>query len=125
MVYFSSSLALAALELLVHIGYERALREHYAIPVEFDETLVRRLEEEQLPENWTAVAAIPETQALGDAWAKRGTSALLAVPSAVVPRELNYLLNPKHPDASLLNIGEPEVFLYDPRVLKERPLSLE
>lgn len=125
LVYLSSSLALAALELLVHIDYERALRNHYAIPVAFDEALVRRLETEQLPENWTAVAAIPVTQALGDAWAKSGTSAILAVPSAVVPRELNYLLNPKHPDASRVNIGEPEMFLYAPRVLKERPLSSE
>ena len=117
-VYLGGSLALAALELLVHIDYERALEEHVAIPVDFDEPLLLRVEESGLPESWNTPEGLAYTQALGDAWADRGASALLAVPSRVVPVERNYLLNPEHPDAERVAIGEPRPFRYDPRLLK-------
>jgi RES domain-containing protein len=117
-VYLGGSLALAALELLVHIDYERALQEHRAIPVDFDESLLLRVASDSLPGNWAASEGLVHTQALGDAWVRQGASALLAVPSRVVSVEPNYLLNPQHPDAKLIRIGTPQPFRYDPRLLK-------
>jgi RES domain-containing protein len=122
-VYLASGLALAALELLVHIDYQRALEHHLAIPADFDEQLLRYLDTADLPANWTSPAAISYTQAIGDAWIRRKASVLLAVPSAVVPQELNYLFNPNHPDAKDVEIGRPEPFEYDPRLLKPPPLG--
>lgn len=119
-VYLAGSLSLAALELLVHIDHHRALQEHYAIPVSFDERLVLHVDRDDLPEDWLSPGAIPKTQALGDAWIRSNASLLLAVPSAVIPQELNYLFNPKHPQAGSLTIGEPQPFRYDPRLLKLR-----
>lgn len=110
-----------ALELLVHIDYYRALQEHYAIPVSFDERQVLHVDRGDLPEDWMSPGAIPTTQALGDAWVRSNASVLLAVPSAVIPQELNYLFNPKHPQAGSLTLGEPQPFRYDPRLLKLRP----
>lgn len=117
-VYLASSLALAALELLAHIDYERALKEHIAIPIDFDEALLLSVELAVLPESWGTPSGLAYTQALGDAWVERGASALLAVPSRVVPVERTYLFNPKHPNAEKVSVGQPQPFRYDPRVLK-------
>lgn len=116
MVYLANSLSLAALELLAHIDYERALSEFKALSVDFDEILLLKVETASLPENWGEDLAY--TQALGNAWIERKASALLAVPSRVVPVERNYLLNPAHPDADRIQLGKPQPFRYDPRVLK-------
>ena len=116
MVYLASSLSLAALELLAHIDYERALSEFKAVSVDFDETLLLSVDAVSLPKNWGEDLAY--TQALGNTWVERKASALLAVPSRIVPVERNYLLNPAHPDADRIRLGEPQPFRYDPRVLK-------
>ena len=118
LVYLASSLALAALELLVHIDYEQALREHIAISVTFESDLVLSVKPQDLPATDSRMGAVAKTRALGDAWVRSEASVLLKVPSIVVPAEDNYLFNPKHPGAAELSIGDAEVFRYDPRLLK-------
>jgi RES domain-containing protein len=44
-------------------------------------------------------------------------SAVLAVPSVIVPGEPNLLLNPAHADFKSIAIGKPEPFSFDPRLL--------
>jgi RES domain-containing protein len=45
-----------------------------------------------------------------------GRSAVLKLPSAVVPEEFNYLLNPAHPDFGKIRIAKPRAFKADPRL---------
>lgn len=45
-------------------------------------------------------------------------TAVLCVPSIVVPSEYNYLLNPPHPEFSRIQIAKPEPFAFDPRMWK-------
>lgn len=45
-------------------------------------------------------------------------SAILAVPSVLIPEETNYLLNPAHPDFKKVKIGEPEVFTFNYRIAR-------
>jgi RES domain-containing protein len=59
-----------------------------------------------------------ELQALGADWIKRASSVVLAVPSAVIPAETNYLLNPVHPAFGKIEIGAPEPFITDLRLAK-------
>ena len=87
-----------------------------ALCVDFDETLLLRVDVASLPKNWGEDLAY--TQALGNTWVERKASALLAVPSRIVSVERNYLLNPTHLDADRLRLGEPQPFRYDPRGLK-------
>ena len=54
---------------------------------------------------------------MGDAWARAARSAVLALPSVIIPGELNYLLNPAHPDFKTISLGKPEPFAFDPRLL--------
>lgn len=119
MVYLASSLALAALELLVHIDHERALASFVAVPVAFDEALVLAVDPLSVPGDFPAPGTIPLTQAIGDAWVERGASAILRAPSAVVAGEVNFLLNPKHPDAGRVERGEARPFTYDRRLFKK------
>jgi RES domain-containing protein len=116
-VYVAGSVALAALEMLVHVD-SSILPANVRIPCTFTEALVRRLDRSQLPSNWQSSPAPPELQQLGDRWLNAGASAILEVPSAVVEIESNYLLNPAHPDFRRIQIGEASPFEVDLRLLK-------
>jgi RES domain-containing protein len=41
---------------------------------------------------------------------------VLAVPSAVIPQEMNYLLNPRHVNFKRIRVRNPEPFRFDPRL---------
>ena len=56
---------------------------------------------------------------LGSAWATSTRSAVLIVPSAVIPAERNYVLNPGHPEFRAIRVGTAEPFAFDPRMWKE------
>ena len=117
-VYAAASPALAALELLVHLGSSGALAAYISIACRFDERLVLRLDRHRLPKEWRSSPAVPELAVLGDAWLKDGTSAVLAVPNAIIPAEWNYLLNPMHADFGSIEIGTREPFEFDLRLLQ-------
>ena len=115
-VYLSSSPALAALEVLVNADAQLLQAVPYvAIAVEFDESLVTR--PERLPKNWRDDPPPKAAARIGDAWVMSAASLLLEVPSAVIPFEQNYLLNPAHPAMGSLQIGKPQAFSFDPRLL--------
>ena len=117
-VYASESRALATLEVLAGLQTNSPLPGYVLIPAEFDESLVVAIELEDVPADWKQNPPAPSTQQLGDEWIARGESAVLRVPSALVPRESNYVLNPRHPDFSTIRVGEPEPVTMDPRLLR-------
>ena len=116
-VYTSENAALAALEMLVHLGRMSVLTAYVVISCDFDEKLVIDLDRRKLPEGWRTFPAPPALPALGDAWLTGGKSPVLRVPSAIVPGESNYLLNPAHPKFARIAIGAPERFELDLRLL--------
>lgn len=116
MVYCSEHPALAALEKLVHIQDMDQLRQSYALisvdcPRELSENLADRL-----PRNWTGESARSRLRRIGDQWSSSRRSLALVVPSVVLPRSSNILLNPLHPAFDQLRIGRPESFDFDPRL---------
>lgn len=72
----------------------------------------------QLPQGWDAEPVSRASQDLGADWIESGRSAVLRVPSAVVPEEHNFVLNPEHPDFVKVAMSKPEPFVLDPRLLK-------
>jgi len=117
-VYFSSSLSLAALEYLVHVDIEDSPSDLVAIEVDVPEGLREdRLLPSELPSDWNQVADHPECVRRGDVWLRQGRTALLRVPSAVVPIETNILLNPEHRDAGRVRVTRAEPFAFDRRLL--------
>lgn len=118
-VYLGGSLALASVELLVHLRAPDALREYRKLPVRIPEELILGLEVRDLPPEWAAPTLHARTQAVGDRWLESEESAVLRVPSAVVPGEVNYVANPNHPDFDGIEPGTITAFRYDLRVLKD------
>jgi len=117
-VYLGSSASLALLEVLVHLEWEDVLSAYCLFSVSFDESLLSTVEVEGLPSGWASGAPLVETRLIGDQWVRDGRSTLLEVPSAIVPHETNYLLNPEHPDFAKITIGPPVPFPIDERLLK-------
>jgi RES domain-containing protein len=120
MVYTSQSAALAALELLVHLNNSAVLASYVLFSAQFDDRLVTTLDRSRLPRNWRTFPAPSALQALGDSWVKSRASLVLAVPSAVVDGETNYLINPEHADIAALAISPPKRFEFDQRLLKSK-----
>jgi len=115
-VYVSSSRALAAIELAVHLDRAALLSSFVLISCEFDERIVTRIARNTLPADWRLDPAPPGLAAIGDAWVRAAKSAVLEVPSAIVEQEPNYLLNPNHPEFATIAIGGPEAFAFDRRL---------
>lgn len=112
-------MALAALELLVHLSRPLPLRSLVAVPVDIADSIsITHVRVSDLPANWRATSPPPELADIGTRWAEGRQSAVLAVPSAVIPQEVNYLLNPSHRAFKRIRIGRPEPFFFDPRVWK-------
>lgn len=119
LVYLGSSLAQAAMEMLVHISRSDILKKSYVnMEVQFDESMVQHISLNDLPENWMEQTMESSVQEVGDQWATNKSSLILQVPSAAVPGEYNYLFNPLHHDADKVTFGPITPFKYDSRVLK-------
>jgi RES domain-containing protein len=115
-IYASESQSLAALETLVHIGTGSRIR-FSIIRLDFDKAMVETLALSALPPDWKSEPPGPATKQLGDAWVKRARSAILAVPSVIIPSGLNYILNPAHSDFSNIVFSKPKAFSFDPRLM--------
>ncbi len=119
MVYCSSTLALAALEFFVHLEPDLAPPDLVAVAADLPAGLdVEALEVEALPANWRTYPAPERLRDLGTGWVRSGRTAVLQVPSSVIPHEMNVLLNPAHPDFARIHIREAEPFSFDPRMWK-------
>jgi RES domain-containing protein len=117
-VYTAGSAPLAALEMLAHLGKTSLLSAYSVIACAFEKRIVLRLDRKRLPRDWRSYPARPELQLVGDAWLKDGTSAVLEVPSAIMPSESNYLLNPAHADFRSIRIDDPTPFEFDLRLVR-------
>ena len=112
-VYLAEHAALAALEVRVHLDLPFAL-----LPADF--VLMRVI----MPDNPnTLFPADTNSVETGDSWLAEGRSAVLRVPSVLVPHAWNLLLNPNHPDAARSSIRDLEPFGFDPRLW--RPMAGE
>ena len=116
MIYTAESQSLAALEIAVHLESSELLQKYVVFEVGIEDRLISRLDARRLAEGW--LSDVTQCREIGDAWVAAGSSAVLQVPSATVPAERNFLLNPAHPDFSKLRIGKPRPFRFDPRLAK-------
>lgn len=113
-VYLAQNPASALLEILVHLQIKNLSRNYTLLKIHIpDEVLIESVGE--LPENWREDLTI--TRKLGDLWLVSQPSALLEVPSAIVPHTSNFLLNPEHTDASSITFTAEE-HPFDLRLLR-------
>ena len=118
-VYAANNLALAALEMLVHLNDDEMLLKYSFVAATVAPDLILQIEQfRTLPPDWSASPAPLAAQQIGDDWVRAGASVALEVPTSIVPLEKNYLLNPAHQDWNKINLGEPQTFAFDERLKK-------
>ncbi len=116
-LYTSATAALAVLESLVHYDPALAPRDLVLLQMETPSGCsTQSVAATSLPRNWRPYPAPKRLQELGDAWLRSGNSLLLAVPSVILPGELNYLINPEHAEATRVRIISKTRFTFDPRL---------
>jgi RES domain-containing protein len=120
LVYVAESQSLAVLEVLVHLDAPALLEKYVFLETDFDASLFIDLDRSSLPKNWQSDPVPEATQAIGDRWVLSGDSAVLRVPSVLVPGESNFLLNPRHPDFGKIGISRPQAFRFDPRLARRQ-----
>jgi RES domain-containing protein len=121
MVYTSQTRALACLETVVHLNAGGLPLNRYLVEVTIPDALwtnARRTVVSGLPVGWDAQPAGRDSIQFGDSWITTGSSALLVVPSVIVPEEFNVLINPLHPDSGLITAAKVRKWPYDPRLTK-------
>ena len=100
LVYASESIALAVHETVVHLRSAGLPLNRYLVRIDIPEALWSARQKLAAPAGWDAQPhGVPSVMA-GDAWLKAAASALLVVPSVIVPEERNVLINPAHPDSA-------------------------
>jgi len=118
-VYASQTLALAALEKFVHLEGVAGGISFVSFKIDVPESVkIKHLELTHLPKNWRNVPAPASTREIGLNWAQKNESAILRVPSTIIPSEYDYLINPLHGDSKSLKISKPSPFSFDPRLWK-------
>jgi len=105
-VYTAETRALATLEVSVHLDLSEDLPDdrHY-VSIEIpDDLLILEVDIGHLPKNWDSKPPVLTTQIIGDDFVNYAEAAVLKVPSAIVPQEFNYLINPNHDDAKRIKV---------------------
>ena len=119
-VYASGSRSLAALEFLVHVPMALAPEELSILEINIIETVeIESVNESQLPLNWRDYPAPEQLANIGTKWLKSKSSLLLEIPSAVIEKEVNILINPLHEDIKNVSLISIEKFSFDPRLTRE------
>lgn len=118
-VYTSDSIALAALEVFVHMGAGFVPRQHVLIAIDVPDAFVRRAYVPRpLPDGWDTKPDSNIARDIGDNWLREGKALLMRVPSVIVREEFNYLINCTHRDAERLTATTVRDFQFDPRLLR-------
>lgn len=115
MIYTSQSVSLCALEVLANSSALPAGL--VVIEIKIPDALpITMLEVSELPRGWDDPSPSDATRAIGTKWVPGGATAILSVPSSIIPRERNYLLNPNHAEFTQIQFGSPEPFQFDSRL---------
>ncbi|HVH27206.1 MAG TPA: RES family NAD+ phosphorylase [Vicinamibacterales bacterium] len=121
-VFTSATLSLAALERFVNADTDLEPNNLLAIAVDIDvRVAIDTVVVGDLPPDWRTYPPPPSLATIGERWLQQAKSAILSVPSVVIPAERNFALNPAHADFGRLTIHPSEPFSFDPRMWKAKP----
>jgi RES domain-containing protein len=117
-IYTSESRSLACLENVVHRSQRGLMGLFKTLVIEVpDDLKMEIIEKKTLPEGWSHFEKYRVCQEIGSAWFLSGKTAILKVPSSLVPEENNYILNTLHPDFKSIRLVGTEEFNFDSRFL--------
>ncbi|WP_266366043.1 RES family NAD+ phosphorylase [Tellurirhabdus rosea] len=116
-LYTAASRALACLENVVHRSGEGLQDDFRVMVIDVPDPLaVETIPPESLPADWFDFQNYYTCQQRGDDWLRSVRTPVLQVPSAIIPGEFNFLLNPAHPEFRAVQLLRTEPFVFDPRI---------
>lgn len=116
-VYTSENASLAVAENIVNADPSELVGQYWFVPAEVPNDLLRTgVLVEDLPDDWRSVAQYKACRHFGVKWHEHGRDVALRVPSAVVPNDHNFLLNPDHPRFAEIEFLDPIEYHFDERL---------
>jgi RES domain-containing protein len=116
-LYPASTRALSVLEVLVHLQPLFVPDNFCLAEIEVPDDSITQISLSSLPENWKDISPIAEIKKIGDDFLAENKYLMLQLPSAIVPAEFNYLVNPLHPDMKKVKVIKHESFSFDERLI--------
>ncbi|MCW8085051.1 RES family NAD+ phosphorylase [Sabulicella glaciei] len=118
-LYASENRALACLETMAHLNAGGLPLNRYLVEIVIPDAVWDAREEHRadaLPVGWDARPPSRTSIGFGTAWLLSRRTALLVLPSVIVPEERNVLINPQHPAAAAIAARKLRLWTYDPRL---------
>lgn len=120
-LYTSSSRALAMAEVFVHLNLNILPSGFMMAQINVPNHLItEKIPEDQLPPRWNAFPYLEKSQKIGDFFVSNQKNPILQVPSALVPGDYNYLINPAHPLFIEITIDIVTDFPFDERLFESK-----
>lgn len=118
MVYASTSRALACLETVVLLARTPLPLNRYLVEITVPSAIWSKgIDFDSAAHvGWDAEPAGMVSIDWGNAWTRIGNSLIARVPSIIVPEEVNVLINPRHPDISMVKAAKLRRWTYDSRI---------
>ena len=117
MLYTSENRSLALLELFVNTSGFLVSPTYSIITLSIpDDIEITEISARDLTANWRSTQARQALQQKGSNWLISQESLMMSVPSAVMPQENNYLINPDHADFGEVILQDIVDFEIDPRL---------
>lgn len=118
-LYCANTPSLACLETLAHLGASSLPLNRYLVEIDIPDPVwkIRQTHmQHSMPVGWDAIPAGKVSLNFGDAWLRACKTAVMVVPSAIVPEDSVILINPQHPDSVKITSRKIRKWLYDPRL---------
>jgi RES domain-containing protein len=117
-IYVSENIALCTAEVAVHVPLGIMPEDYVLVTISMPEDSMLVINEQDLPDDWWVFPHPASTQEIGNRFVSEGKYAVMRVPSAVVPGEFNYIINPAHPRAKTLKVERIRPYRFDKRLFK-------
>lgn len=119
-IYCSSSRSLATLEMAVNRIFKDLSSDFrvMVISIADEENLFNELRQRDLPPHWRKYTSFHELQDIGSSWFLSQSSLVLKIPSVVIPKEYNFIINTRHPDFEKhVTLVRTEEYFWDSRLI--------
>jgi len=115
-LYLSEFISLSILEILVRANKHLSPDTYTLLSIQIPENSIAYIELKKLKTEWQS--HIEYTRSIGEDFLKTDQTLVLKVPSAIVPQEHNFLINPLHQDFKKVKIVHKELLELDKRLLQ-------
>jgi len=116
-IYTAANRSLAMAEVAVHFTIATLPSDYSMMTINIPSSVkIKKFNLKNLPRHWNRFPYSTKTQYIGDDFVRENKYAVLKLPSVVTLGDYNYLINPRHPQFTKINITKREQFPFDDRL---------